>query len=156
MTLPHTFRLWPERGSALFVRVFVWPTKKAFLAHMNAHHFGRNGGGFYRRCQGACSRHESYRFRKGHARRRNACVAEVNLWRGKLTMEVVTHELFHATIAWGHRVRFPFAGLAAADGVTADEERITYVHGRICREFVGRATAAGLYADNNSNRADAL
>jgi hypothetical protein len=69
----------------------------------------------------------------------------VNLWRGKLTMEVITHELFHATMAWGYRVRFPFAGLDNTIGVTADEERITYVHGALCSQFVGRAYATGLY-----------
>lgn len=143
---PWVFRLYPERGSSLFVRVYVWPTKKAFLAHINEHHVSRHrGGGFSRRCEGTCSRHESRRYAKGKPTRRSPCAAEVNLWRRKLTMEVVTHELFHATMAWGYRVRFPFASLNSPDGVTAEEERITYAHGALCSQFVDRAYATGLY-----------
>jgi hypothetical protein len=78
--------------------------------------------------------------------------AEVNLYRDRLTMEIVTHELFHATMAWARRVRFPVARLVAADAVNDDEERLTYVHSTLCRRFMVRATAAGLYAREQTTR----
>ena len=146
---PWVCRLYPERKSSLFVRVHVWPTKKDFLAHVNKAHFAADGKGFGRRCDGTCSRVDvkSYRTKRDAAKkargRRDPCCAVVNMWQGCLTMRVVTHELFHATIAWGHRVKFPFAGFEAAEGVTADEERITYVHGELCRQFMCKALAPG-------------
>lgn len=139
---PWICRLYPERGSSLYARVQVWPTKRAFLAHVNEIHRSINGRGFGRHCDGTCSRHEVWSFKTGKARR-HRCFAVVNMWRGRLTMRVVTHELFHATMAWGYRVKFPFAGLATDVGVTADEERITYVHGELCRQFMVRASAPG-------------
>ncbi len=73
------------------------------------------------------------------------CVADVHFVRRRLGMEVTTHELFHATMAWARRVRFPFARLGADDAVNADEERLTYVHGWLCRQFAVRAWDAGIY-----------
>ncbi len=41
--------------------------------------------------------------------------------------------------------RLPFASLGSETGVTNDEERICYVHGRLVRQFMYRAYDAGLY-----------
>jgi hypothetical protein len=49
---------------------------------------------------------------------------------------VFADELFHATIAWGRRAKFNWKRLGDDDCVNADEERITHVHGRLCRAFV--------------------
>ncbi len=139
---PWVCRLYPEQGSTLYARVQVWPTKKAFLAHVNAMHVFKGGKGASPRCDGTCSRHQVTSYRSGRARK-DSCFAVVNLWRGRLTMRVVTHELFHATMAWGYRVKFPFAVLSTDDGVSDREERITYVHGELCREFMVKASAPG-------------
>ncbi len=146
---PWVCRLYPVRGSVLFARVQVWPTKKAFLAHVNATHHAGDGRGFSRRCDGTCSRYHVTSFRskrdaKNRIRgRRHPCFAVVNMWRGRCTMSVVTHELFHATVAWGHRTRFPFFALDDDDGVSDIEERITYVHSELCRQFMMRALSPG-------------
>lgn len=139
---PWVCRLYPERDSSFYVRVQVWPTKQAFLAHVNATHVFANGKGAGRRCDGTCSRVHRTSYRHGRARR-SAEVAVVNLWRGRLTMRVVTHELFHATMAWAHRVGFDFAPIMASDGVTDAEERITYVNGELNRQFMEKATRPG-------------
>ena len=55
------------------------------------------------------------------------------------------HEFFHATICWGRRIGFNWQRLDAEDSVNDDEERLAYVHGALCREFVDRAYASGLY-----------
>lgn len=44
-------------------------------------------------------------------------------------------------MAWGYRVKFPFAALGEGVDVGDAEERITYVHGELCRQFMVRATA---------------
>lgn len=139
---PWRCRLYPERGSSLYVRVQVWPTKRAFLAHVNATHHFLNGRRAGPRCNGTCSREHRTLYRHGRARRR-PIVAVVNMWRGKLTMSVVTHELFHATIAWAHRIIFPFATLSDDRGVTETEERLTYAHSELCRQFMVRASSRG-------------
>jgi hypothetical protein len=61
-------------------------------------------------------------------------------------MEVVTHELFHATMAWARRVGLDLTRLADDDYVNQEEERVSYVHGRLCRDFMVRAEAAGIYS----------
>lgn len=63
-------------------------------------------------------------------------------------MEIVTHELFHATIAYGRRIGFAWTRFGDSDAVNKDEERMTYAHGELCKQFVLRAIRAGLY-DNN-------
>lgn len=60
-------------------------------------------------------------------------------------MRVVTHELFHATLAWARRIGFDFARLNAEDSINGDEERLTYAHGHLCADFMVRANNAGLY-----------
>lgn len=58
--------------------------------------------------------------------------------------EIVAHEMFHATMAWARRIGFPWSRLGE-EAVNDDEERLAYVHGRLCREFVNEAYEAGLY-----------
>jgi hypothetical protein len=136
MREPRTFRLYPEPGSR-FVVVRVWPTKRAMAAHRKRRNHRPLGG------EASCTQVTATRY-GGTRPRRLGIVAEVNFHRRALGMEIVTHEMFHATIAWGRRAGFDFSRLAV-DYVNADEERLTYVHGRLCRDFVRRAEAAGLY-----------
>lgn len=51
----------------------------------------------------------------------------------------------YATMAWGRRIGFDWSRLGADDAVNDDEERLAYVHGKLCRDFVARAIDAGLY-----------
>ncbi len=140
---PWVCRIYPERNSSLFARVQVWPTKKAFLAHINENCTFIGGRGAGRTCQGTCSREHRTLYRKNRPARRRPIFATVNLWRGKLTMSVVTHELFHATIAWAWRVQFPLRELTDDENVTSTEERITYAHSEMCRQFMVRALQPG-------------
>lgn len=146
------FRLWPERGS-LFVRVVVHPTKKALHARYRTD--CPDGRPLGRDCIGRCTEVHLASTRPSGGWRRDPCIAEVHLIRSQLGMEVITHELFHATCAWARRVGFPVARLVAEDSVNEDEERIAYVHGRLCRQFVARAIDAGLYREGNTCEAAA-
>lgn len=137
---PVKFRLYPEKQSRLHALVYVWPTRKEMLEAWRARNYRRAG----RTCQGFCSPVEVWDFRKGTGRKQ-PLFAEVHVWRGKLTMAVVTHEMFHAAIAWARRVRFNFSRLHAEDSINDDEERLTYAHSNLCRDFMIRATDAGLY-----------
>lgn len=143
MTKPVVFRLRPERG-ALYVRVVVHPTRNAMLAHLRDRAKHGRGHGF----SGAiatCTDWIVWRVKRGSPIRRHPCVAEVNFFRRRLGTEIITHEFFHATIAWGRRIRFNWQRFGDDDSVNQDEERLTYVHGRLVRMFVDRAHAAGLY-----------
>lgn len=145
---PWVCRLYPERGSSLYVRVQVWPTKKSFLAHINANCQFADGKADHR-TQGTCGTVERWQVRENRSRKLG-CFAIVNLWRGALTMRVVTHELFHATIAWARRIRFDMAALTATDDVTDHEERITHAHCELCSEFMRKALRpGGPYAKND-------
>lgn len=133
------FRLYPEHGRSLFCTVNVWATRADYVAHMLAvgarapHRDGASVSSFTRQ-----------RF-NGTRWRTLPEFAEMNLMRARLGTEVITHEMLHVAIAYGRRVRFDFRRLDASDSVNADEERLCYVHGRLCREFVNRAHDAGLY-----------
>lgn len=152
---PWVCRLYPERGSSLYVRVMVWPTKRAMLEYLNAHHITVHGNRFGNRTEGTCSGHERYTVwpaDSGKARRKSPCVAEVNLWRGRLGIGVITHEFFHATMRWGYRVGFDFSALDSLD-CSMTEERITYVHGNLCREFMEKGMRpGGIYTDKDIAR----
>lgn len=138
MRPPHRFRLYV---GTLYVVVNVWETRSEMLKYAEEDD-ARVGP----RTQALCGGIEIIDIEPGKPARKQPVFAEVNFYRGRLTTEVLTHEFFHATMAWGRRVRFNFRALADDDhAVTPEEERISYVHGRLCRDFVARATRAGLY-----------
>lgn len=140
------FRLYPERRRGLYVLVFVWPSAKAMRAH--AKRTGDPASG-KRTVHGYCSHYIIRSYKTGRCRT-HPLFSEVHLYRQALTMRIVTHELFHATVGWGRRVGFDFSRLDAEDSVNAPEERIAHVHDTLCSDFMRRATALGLYKDGNS------
>jgi hypothetical protein len=143
MRPPHRFRLFPESQSVLFVVVNVWATQADMLKYAGEDD-ARVGG---ESTHGFCGGIEIIDFKRGKPARKQPVFAEVNLYRSRLGMNVITHEFFHATMAWGRRVRFQWSQLGDDDkAVTKDEERMSYVHGRLCAEFTRRAIAAGLYS----------
>lgn len=134
------FRLYPESRRGLYVAVHVWPTAKAMRR--------KYGGRREVRVDGYCSPYVRQRVDASGRWRTMPVVADVHFHRKRLSMEVVTHELFHATLAWARRVRFDFSRLSdGANPINADEERLTYAHGRLCRAFMNRANDFRLYAD---------
>lgn len=145
--LPVRIRLYAEPKSSLYALVNVWPSRAAMYAYGKRAHITMSPD-----CLGTCSRRHIVSYRDGGSRRL-PIFAEVNLFRPRLGMEVVTHELFHATIAWGDRVAFRWPVLSETGGVTPEEERLTYVHGRLCRQFVDRAYAVGLYQHDTTVKA---
>jgi hypothetical protein len=139
---PWVARLYAERASALYCRVQVWRTKAAMLAYLNTHHHTIHGNGFGNRTEGACAGWESWRYDAKGRGRKSQCFAEVNLWRGRLGVGVTAHEFFHATMRWAGRVGFDLSQINGRD-VTMEEERITYVHGELCRQFVEQGLRPG-------------
>ena len=137
---PWVCRLRARGDSRIYVRVQVWPTKRDFLAHINEAPY--TTGPFGRRVQGTCTRYQVVSCRNGRARR-SPCCAVVNLWRGQCTIEVVTHELLHATFAWGYRTGFDFSALSTDLGVMPPEERLTYAHSTLVRDFWRAAQRRG-------------
>ena len=137
----YRFRLYPE--GSLYVVVNVWDSRADLLKYSDEDDTQISNR---RGIQGTANAIEIIDIRRGRPARKKPIFAEVNLYRGMLGTEVITHEFFHATMAWGRRVGFAWQRLGDDNSVTPDEERITYVHGRLCRDFVARATAAGLYS----------
>lgn len=139
------FRLFPEDGSTLFVRAVVHPTKRAMCEHWRAAGGPSFNGGSWDRRIAYCTEWMRWVVHPHGRVRRDPCVAEAHFYRARLGTEIVTHELFHATMAWGRRIGFDWLRLGADDAVNDDEERLSYVHGALCRQFVDRAYAAGVY-----------
>lgn len=139
-------RLYPEPGTR-YVRVFVWRTKKDMKAAWGRAAIPvRFAGGTWGRRVAYCREVLRWNVSKSGGSRRNPCVAEVHMFHSRIGGEIVAHEMFHATMAWGRRVGFCWSRLGDDDAVNDDEERLAYVHGALCREFVNRAYAAGIYS----------
>jgi hypothetical protein len=131
------FRLYPESTSRLYCRVVVWPTLEAMKAASTWERQPRHTKGF-------CAGFKKQRYVAGRWRT-DPVFAEIHLARNWLQTRIITHEILHATYAWGRRIRFPWTRLGNADAVNQDEERTCYAHGEMVRQFVDRAYRAGLY-----------
>lgn len=145
---PKRFRVYANaRHSGLFVYVNVWESKRAMHAHLK-----RSGYTPTRRTDGMCASYLRLKVppkRSQQHERTMMDFAEVNLYYAKLTMRIVTHEMFHATCAWARRIGCSrdvlVNDIGDARDVSGDEERLATVHGLLCMQFVTRATRAGLY-----------
>jgi hypothetical protein len=137
------FRLYPEAPRGLYVAVNVWPTAATMRKY--AAKTGDASAARARRLGGYCACYRIVSYKAGRPQRTKMLVAEVNLYVARIGTEVITHEMFHATMQWGRRIGFDFPRLDADDSVNDDEERLTYAHSTLCRDFVRRAIAAGLY-----------
>lgn len=131
------FRIYPaEPRNGLYAMIHVWPTRKAML---------RKGGySECRRTEAFCSPLEIISYATGKARK-SGLFAEVHFYRDNLTMRIVTHEIFHATMAYGRRIKFDWQRLGADDSINSSEERLTYAHCHMCRDFMEQAIRLGLY-----------
>jgi hypothetical protein len=130
------FALQPIAGKRWRVTVVVHPTRAALQRWCRAagYRTSRRTDGLYQGLR--------RRYRSG---RPTPDVGEVHLHRGSLSMRVVTHEMFHATVDLGRRLRFDFTRLDAADSVNDDEELLAYAHGELCRQFMVHAERHGIY-----------
>lgn len=144
---PVRFRLYPEPARSLYAAVIVWPTKTAMRRAVSA--YARQLGqspAQHRNTGGYCAGFKVRQYPKGKRMRTLPIFAEVHLFAGDgLAMRIITHELFHATAEFGRRIRFDFRRLDAEDSVNDDEERLAYAHSELCRQFMIRANALGLY-----------
>lgn len=138
----HVFRLYPEsKRSGLYVRALVFPTRR--LAAIYSDSFKEDPEQI-----AVCISYKTVKFYKHGGSRVRPIVADVIFHRERMGMEVITHELFHATMAWARRVRFPFGMLndGSFDRFAMEHEEIlALTHGRFCRDFNRRAQHAGLY-----------
>jgi len=142
---PLVFRLYPEKGRTLYVRVVVHDTLSAMRARsqdLMAHGISADFVG--RRCYGFANEWVVWNI-DGPQARRDPCVAEVNLARRYCTIATVAHELLHATFAWARRVRLDLSRLHPLVRDMDIEERICDAHDALCEGFTTRATAAGLF-----------
>lgn len=97
-------RVYPQPGrSGLYVRVSIYRSRAEMHAACRAN--GEDPGG--RRTVGLCASFTRRQYRSGRYHRTDAIVSEVRLYRRRLGVLVVAHELLHATIAWGRRVGRP-------------------------------------------------
>ena len=127
-----------QDGRGLFVYARVFATKREMLraCRVERKASGQKGG-YHPETAGVMQS-----FERWHGGRRTPCFGRVNLFKGRLGVEVVTHEFAHAMFAWAWR-RNLIAGLA---GMPV-EEQCCYVLGRMVRRFVARAYKLGLYAE---------
>jgi hypothetical protein len=127
-----------REGSGLYVVVRIFKTQRELLTALRAERPSKRDR-YPNHTEGAC---QSFKVYPQGRRRPNGHFATVNLWRGRLGMEVVAHEFGHAAFAWAWRKRLvdKLAGMPA-------EEEVCYTLGRMLRRFVARAYQLGLYTE---------
>ena len=148
---PLVVRVRPSRRARLYAEVHVYSSRRAF------HHAVKSAGrrdrtrGLVGRCIGVTERVVG-------TGRRTGLFAVVQLSRDHLGVSVVSHELFHATIRWAHRVgiqsiptnlslsnstaRTPAAFLTAQ---RTPEERCASAHDEMMRQAINAFWRRGLY-----------
>jgi len=118
-------RVRAEETPTLFARVLVWPTREAMYEYrpLDRDHLG------------SCTPWQQPGDR---------CFAEVCLFRDAVGSTVLSHEMFHASLAWARRVGVRLDQVSD-DGVTEEEERVAHAHSDMVRQLVDRLYAAGMY-----------
>lgn len=149
MLMPVRFRLYPNgRSTGLFLVVQVWPALKYMRQYITSTY---PGNGSYRNTLGMCSSFKVVSYAKGKSARASGIFAELNLNAANLTMRIITHELFHATMAYARRMGLDLSEISngsddhTGPGVCETEESLTTVHGTLCSDFVARASDLGFY-----------
>lgn len=115
------FRIYPE-DRALYFLIHIYDTKKDLQDKIRAI---SNGKLDKRIRSGVAPTHES------------SLLGLIFFWRKDAETMVLTHEFFHATLAWARRVGLDFE---------KDEERLATVHGQMCAKFVRKCYDKGVYA----------
>lgn len=144
----HTFRVYPE-GTFHYAEVLVWPDQESML---------KNG---YRteeiadsNVEGYCVPTRKWKVSANGKCRKTGVFAQVNFFVGCLGMEVVTHEFTHAMFCWADRRELDLSKIPIQSGgwndtgtlpVDGVEERCCYALGKMAKQFVQKATKAGLY-----------
>lgn len=127
---PITFRLYPEKRT-LYFAVNVWPTRKAMISRLRELAVNVHDG-----MQAACSTWERTKYRKGKPARKRPVCGELNFHRERLSIEIASHEITHATVGWARRMQID--PMTIDDDVAAesdDNERFAYAQGRMVAQF---------------------
>lgn len=122
-------RLYPEPGKYRYVRFRLVPT----IARMRARSkeiFGTGASGVLAFCV----------TRDGAG----PCVAEIVIPEANLCLEIVTHELLHATIAWGRTRRIKFDYLRLDLDPNAVEEPLAWAIGSMMGQVERRLKRWGV------------
>lgn len=87
--------------------------------------------------------------------RKTGLFAEANFHRKEIGIEVISHEMTHATFAFADRRKLPLAetinkkfeknGRFNVLGLDSTEERFCYALGQMVRQFVNKCYETGLY-----------
>lgn len=147
-----SFRIYPENRS-LYAQVNIWPTKTAMYAHKP---LGRNHEAS---CSGQQLIYVPPKSKDPKQRRRKiGLFAELNFYRARLGVEVISHEMTHAAFCWAERRRLNLANaigehnwqIRKHDAVLdqdGTEERFCYALGQMVRQFTQKCYDLGLYKE---------
>lgn len=130
---PLVFRLRPDATPSLFARVLVFPTREAMYDYrpIERDHLG------------SCTPIERVFIYPDGRSRRHPMFAEVCLFREACGSTVVTHEIFHAAMAWARRTKLDAAPIFES-GVYDEEETLAHVHSDMVGQLVNRLWDAGI------------
>lgn len=134
--MPITFRLYPEPDSRLFCRVNVWQDKAEMLAYLRQSR-GSQFAAHHSLAAALASGREIYRVYPDGRTRKSPEFCEINCHRGRLDLEVVSHEIQHAAFRWASRVELDpvHSNRTKGPDCSDEEERFCYAVGRMVNDF---------------------
>ncbi len=128
-----SFRIYPERRGLHFL-VYVWPTKSAMLAHFRREHLHAD-----RRTVAQCSTYRRLKVDAAGRMRTSPRMGEISFHLGRVTAEVLSHEVAHAALGWARRIGIRLSDAEGSgrtsQGLVSDaEERYCYGLGRMIEQ----------------------
>jgi hypothetical protein len=136
----YEFTIRPTKGSSLYVHVMIWDRMDAVKGFARLIGLGARRS---RRAAAFCTEAQTFKdIPRG-------CVAVVCFGKKHVGVGTVSHEMFHAAVAWGVRRRWKFAQLADRKGViprTHPEEKMAELVGQLTRGFYNHCYDNGVIA----------
>jgi hypothetical protein len=114
--------------------VNVWRDKAEMLAYWAATR-GRKSAEHHRGAGALATGRDVYRVLPGGRMQKSGEFAEINCHRACLDLEIVSHEVTHAALAWCERVRLNPTIDGDGRNVSGEEERFCYAVGHMVNDF---------------------
>jgi hypothetical protein len=132
-----SFKVYTRRRTGQYFVINIHPTKQAMHEYCRLYLF-REGEDYLALCSG----YERYKPLKKGGEIVRKHIGEINFFRGFLTAEAISHEATHAALYWARRSGLSkdaiFNKGEGDRNVSADEEKLCYVQGRIAQQITNK------------------
>jgi hypothetical protein len=130
------FRIYLEPKKRQYFIINIHESKKALKKHCTWM------SDIDSRTLGTCTGEHHYKCIKGKFKI-TPCIGQINIIKGYITAEIISHECFHAVMIWARRRKIPLVD------IDDNEERVAYALGYMVATFANRIHKLNLWKVNN-------